>query len=61
MIDWYWASWADFGAMGGYARYVWAGFGMTAAALALELWTLRRQRRAIWAAAAAEAAEGEFV
>lgn len=41
----YWNSLSDFLAMGGYGRYVWGSFGMTALVMALETWlTLRRQR-----------------
>jgi heme exporter protein D len=35
-------SFADFIAMGGYARYVWPAFGITAVVLLLNLWTARR-------------------
>ena len=30
--------------MGGYAFYVWGSFGMTGAALVLEMWLTHRQR-----------------
>jgi heme exporter protein D len=41
----YWSSLADFLAMGGYGRYVWGAFGVTALALAAELAALRARRR----------------
>ena len=37
-----WASAADFLAMGGYGFYVWGSFGMTALAIAAEIWTLNQ-------------------
>ncbi|MCV2361282.1 heme exporter protein CcmD [Paucibacter sp. TC2R-5] len=33
--------------LGGYGRYVWGSFGVVAAALGLELLSLRRQRQGI--------------
>lgn len=46
-----WNSASDFFAMGGYGLYVWGSFGVTAAVLAAEVWSLaarrRRLRRAI--------------
>jgi heme exporter protein D len=39
-----WGSPAEFFAMGGYAFYVWGSFGVTAAALAIEIFGLRRRR-----------------
>ena len=39
-----WNSAAEFFAMGGYAFYVWGSFGMTGAALVLEMWLIHRQR-----------------
>lgn len=42
-----WHSLADFLHMGGYGPYVWGSFGVSAAALALEQWLLRRRRAAI--------------
>lgn len=41
-----WHSVSDFLAMGGYALYVWGSFGVTALVMLLEVWQLRRQRRA---------------
>ena len=35
-------SFADFIAMGGYARYVWPAFGLAAVVLVLNVWTARR-------------------
>ena len=35
----------DFFHMGGYGFFVWGSYGMMAAAIALELWLLRRRRR----------------
>jgi heme exporter protein D len=40
-----WTSWSDFFAMGGYAFYVWGAFGVTAAAIALEILALHGRRR----------------
>ena len=45
MIHWYWASWHDFLAMGGYGLYVWGSFVMTGVALAWELLLLTQRRR----------------
>jgi heme exporter protein D len=43
-----WHSLSDFLAMGGYGLYVWGSFGVTAAVLAVETWSLaQRRRRAI--------------
>jgi heme exporter protein D len=43
----HWASWQDFWAMGGSARYVWGAYGLVALALAAEVMLLRaRERRA---------------
>ena len=39
-----WNSAADFFAMGGYAFYVWASFGVTALALVVETILLRKRR-----------------
>ena len=41
-----WENWGDFLAMGGYARYVWGSFAVTALALLLEQAALRARRRA---------------
>ncbi len=35
----------EFLAMGGYGWYVWGSYGVTFAALALEIWLLRRRSR----------------
>ena len=40
-----WSSAADFFAMGGYGFYVWGSFGMTALAIAAEIWALKRARQ----------------
>ncbi len=39
-----WNSFSDFLAMGGYAFYVWGSFGVTAVALACEMWLIHRRR-----------------
>ena len=39
-----WNSWSDFWAMGGYALYVWGSMGVTAGALAIEVWLTHRGR-----------------
>ena len=36
---------SEFLAMGGYGWYVWGSYGVTFAALALEIWWLRRRAR----------------
>jgi len=42
-----WGGLDNFLAMGGYALYVWGSYGVTAACIAIEIWTLaRRARRA---------------
>jgi heme exporter protein D len=43
----YWDSFADFIAMGGYAPFVWASYGVTALVIVLELWGLRSRRKAL--------------
>ena len=40
----HWNSVSEFFAMGGYALYVWGSFGMTALALAGEMWLIHRRR-----------------
>jgi heme exporter protein D len=40
-----WGSPAEFLAMGGYGLYVWGAYGVTAVALAVEVWLLRRRGR----------------
>ena len=47
MFDWYWDSFADFLAMGGYGPFVWGSYGVMVLALAVELWSLRRRRKAL--------------
>ncbi len=43
-----WGSWDNFWAMGGYAPFVWGAYGVTVAALAVEVWVVRiRRRRAL--------------
>jgi len=42
-----WNSLSEFLAMGGYALYVWGSFGVTALALALEPWLIRKRRNDI--------------
>lgn len=42
-----WQHASDFLAMGGYGRYVWGAFGMTAVALVLEVWQHAARRRAL--------------
>jgi heme exporter protein D len=43
-----WGSWDNFWAMGGYAPFVWGAYGVTVAALAVEVWLVRiRRRRAL--------------
>ena len=37
-----WHSWNDFWRMGGYGLFVWGSFGVTAAALVLEVLSARR-------------------
>ena len=39
-----WGSVENFLAMGGYAAYVWGSYGVTLAALVLELCSLRRRK-----------------
>jgi heme exporter protein D len=40
-----WGSWSEFWAMGGYGFYVWGSYGVTAAAIAAEIWALARRAR----------------
>ena len=42
-----WGSVGEFFAMGGYASYVWGAYGVTAVAIAAELWFLVRRRRTL--------------
>jgi heme exporter protein D len=47
-----WGGWDNFWAMGGYAPFVWGSYGVTVAALALEIWLVRARRRRALAEAA---------
>jgi heme exporter protein D len=40
-----WAGWDHFWAMGGYGPFVWGSYGVTAAALAVEVWLVAMRRR----------------
>ena len=40
-----WGSWSEFWAMGGKGFYVWGSYAVTLAALALEIYFLRRRAR----------------
>jgi heme exporter protein D len=40
-----WGGWSEFWAMDGYASFVWGSYGVTVAALALEVWLARNRRR----------------
>ena len=42
-----WNSGSDFFAMGGYGLYVWGSFGVTAAAIAAEIWSVIARRRVL--------------
>jgi len=42
-----WGSVSEFLAMGGYGVYVWGSYAVTAAALAGEVWLLRRRHRTL--------------
>jgi heme exporter protein D len=42
-----WNSWSDFFAMGGYGLYVWGSFGVTAAVIAAEIWSVIASRRVL--------------
>jgi heme exporter protein D len=42
-----WNSASDFFAMGGYGLYVWGSFGVTAAVIAAEIWSVVARRKAI--------------
>jgi heme exporter protein D len=42
-----WNSWSDFFAMGGYGLYVWGSFGVTAAVVAAEIWSVIARRRVL--------------
>jgi heme exporter protein D len=57
-----WNSWSDFLAMGGYGLYVWGSFGVTAAAIAAEMWSVAARRKAlrVTLAHASEDESGDF-
>jgi heme exporter protein D len=38
-------TWETFWAMGGYAPFVWGSYGVTIAALAVEIWLVKARRR----------------
>jgi len=40
-----WGGWSEFWAMGGYGFYVWGSYAVTLAALAIEVFLLRRRAR----------------
>ena len=40
-----WGSWDNFWAMGGYGAFVWGSYGVTVAALAVEIGLVRMRRR----------------
>jgi heme exporter protein D len=42
-----WHSVSEFFAMGGYGLYVWGSFGLTAVALAAEMWLIGRRQRQV--------------
>ncbi len=42
-----WSSWSEFFAMGGHALYVWGSYGVTFLLMAIEVFLLRRRRRAV--------------
>ena len=42
-----WASWNDFFAMGGYARYVWGSFGVTLVLMIMEMVLLILRKRSL--------------
>ena len=60
-MNFYWSSWSDFLAMGGYGLYVWGSFGVTALGLAAEVWSLKarhlRAQREVAIAVAAQSGE----
>ncbi len=41
----WWASWADFWAMGKHGVYVWGSYGVAALLVIAELWQARQARR----------------
>jgi heme exporter protein D len=40
-----WGGWSQFWHMGGYGFYVWGSYGVTALAIALEVWLLARRAK----------------
>jgi len=50
-----WNNASEFFAMGGYGLYVWGSFGVTALALVIEVWLIRRRH-----AAAVQAIRGDL-
>jgi heme exporter protein D len=38
-------TWESFWAMGGYAPFVWGSYGVTIAAIAIEIWLVKARRR----------------
>ena len=44
LLNFNWASWSDFLAMGGYGLYVWGSFGVSAVVMAGEVIALRARR-----------------
>lgn len=52
-----WGSISEFLAMGGYGFYVWSAYLVTAAALAWEIWMLRKWNRTLDAAMGRRAGE----
>jgi heme exporter protein D len=38
-------TWESFWAMGGYAAFVWGSYGVTIAAIAIEIWLVKARRR----------------
>lgn len=42
-----WSSWSEFVGMGGYGLYVWGSLGLTALAMAAEVWQLSSRSRSL--------------
>ena len=40
-----WGGWSQFWHMGGYGFFVWGSYGVTALAIALEVWALSRRAK----------------
>jgi heme exporter protein D len=40
-----WGGWSQFWHMGGYGFFVWGSYGVTALAIALEVWALLRRAK----------------